>query len=203
MTHDEAITWAKRVTEYFGAGKYTDEQFLDVSKFMRSLDGLDAERLYTKLKELNRTTYKIDLKALYEASNELGIRRFTESRESNELMAGKRVPCSMCGEEFVFNRYAPCFDPRGGPVSACPVCGWNERQTLLWREAGSPQPDDNGYGANYARWFGAYEANLAEHKRTTLSARKSDEHEARKSIVPQKPVPWTTKPRAAAEKIYS
>ncbi len=184
MNHDEAFTWATRISEYFGSGKYTDEQILDITKFMRSLKELDAEKLYGKLKELNRCTYKIDLKALYESSNELGLRRFTENRESNELMAGKRIPCSMCGKEFIFNRYSPCTDPTGGPVSSCPNCGWNEMQTLFWKEAGSPKPDENGYGANYAKWVKQYAEGLDDRIRATLKNRLADEREARDKMRP-------------------
>jgi hypothetical protein len=182
MRHDEALTWAKKISEYFGKGKYSDEEILDITNFMRGLEDLDAQRIYTKLKELNRATYKIDVKALYDSSNELGIRRNVESRETNEYMAGKRIPCSMCGAEYVFNRYSPSTSASSGPVSACPVCGWNELQTINWRENGSPAADKPGLGANYAKWVSQFEAGLDERKRTVLRDRRRDEREFRDSL---------------------
>jgi hypothetical protein len=185
MNYEDACTWGKRITEYFGRD-YTSEQSLDLINFIRSISENDAAKLYAKLKELNRATYKIDVKSLSEAANELGLHRFADRRETNEYLDGKRIPCSMCGKEYIFNRYSPSTDLSGGPVSSCPICGWNELQTLFWKEAGSPT--DGGYGQNYAKWSANHMANLEERMRICMRQKLEAEKEERRGLNPLKSV---------------
>jgi hypothetical protein len=177
MRFEQAQAWKEKITSYFGTGAYDSELQNDIIAWVRNYSDEDMMKIFQHMKLENKKSYKIDLKALSDAARELGIQRSADVLGSSTLK-GERISCEACGEEYLYNRWAPTCSG-SGPVCSCPTCGWYRRWTEDWEDAGQPGKDENGtLGPGYHKRVAEWESDLENLKKRCRQSAWADKLEA-------------------------
>jgi hypothetical protein len=128
VQHDEAVEWTLRITDNFGRG-YTDEQTTDITSEFEPLDGVSAERLYTQIKLLVKSSYKVCLKEIREAKASAGIS--VSGGNGSPKCQTVRWICQACSKLFNFNIDPAKDDEYLDVFNFCPHCGFIPCVTLF------------------------------------------------------------------------
>ena len=129
MTSEKSAEWSKRVSDNFGKG-YTQEQLRDLASEFSNISEQDAERLYSHLKVTTRSSFKVDMVAISEAKNQLGIFGGSASSENPQFQTVKWT-CQACSKNFSFNELTADGDEFRGVFNFCPHCGFIPRIILF------------------------------------------------------------------------
>jgi hypothetical protein len=128
VTSNESSEWAARVTGYFGHG-YSQELTSDIAQAFLGLSDADAQRIYTQLKLDLKSSFKVDVRAIYEAKNQLGIIGGEQYSGAPQFQTVK-WNCQACAKTFNFNYLPNEGDEYRDIFNFCPKCGFVQRVTL-------------------------------------------------------------------------
>jgi type II secretory pathway component PulJ len=128
VTNTESAEWATRVTDYFGHG-YSRELLADIAQAFLGLSDADAQRVYSQLKADLKTSFKVDLRAIAEAKNQLGIAGGGQASGSPQFQTVRWI-CQACAKVFQFNYLPAEGDEYRDIFNFCPHCGFIPRLTL-------------------------------------------------------------------------
>jgi hypothetical protein len=128
VTSNESSEWAARVTGYFGHG-YSQELTSDIAQAFLRLSDADAQRIYTQLKLDLKSSFKVDVRAIYEAKNQLGIIGGEQYSGAPQFQTVK-WNCQACAKTFNYNYLPNEGDEYRDIFNFCPKCGFVQRVTL-------------------------------------------------------------------------
>jgi hypothetical protein len=128
VTSNESSEWAARVTGYFGHG-YSQELTSDIAQAFLGLSDADAQRIYTQLKLDLKSSFKVDVRAIYEAKNQLGIIGGEQYSGAPQFQTVK-WNCQACAKTFNYNYLPNEGDEYRDIFNFCPKCGFVQRVTL-------------------------------------------------------------------------
>jgi hypothetical protein len=174
MQSEQVREWTDKIIGYFGRD-YEIDLINDIARFLKAYSDDEISKIYDRLKREVKKTFKIDIKALYDAAESLGILRGGASKDFGYLLRWDFVQCEACGNRFRFNRFMPFDNDSPDEAScSCLVCGWNQNETVKWREAGSPGADEIGtMGPNYFKELNRFRETLADRKEKLFDAHRN------------------------------
>jgi hypothetical protein len=136
VTSSDSLKWAGMVTNYFGpqvkgtiGHGYSQELTSDIAQAFLGLSDADAQRIYTQLKLDLKSSFKVDVRAIYEAKNQLGIIGGEQYSGAPQFQTVK-WNCQACAKTFNFNYLPNEGDEYREIFNFCPKCGFVQRVTL-------------------------------------------------------------------------
>jgi hypothetical protein len=172
MTYAQADVWSKKLTSYFGKG-YESELVTDIMKWSIDYDDADMQRIYLQLKLDIKKCFKVDIRSMHAAANQLGILKRATAALA-EALQGETITCTICGTEYEYNRFSPCV-AFNGPVCSCHICGWYHHWDEDYYAAGRPEAGQKGtIGPGYHAKLKQWTDDLDARKRRIRDAKRAD-----------------------------